>query len=426
MRGTRVRYVRWSSAAVVLVTLGGTLGFVPHIRAHVQRYGWLSVVPTRALPWLLPLDQPAPAGFWEFGPIGEELENRFSNWSSTGLFGPHKSDMDDFISVLNRMCKGVPFARPQSERWLNAYFDPLRTWPRRLAERNPAGGWRMAPAMHNSISPGETSAELTAAIDAIDEMPFLTLGMRTRVLWPYGHEVYINTPVFVGWHRPPFDVRQELSVSVNGGAWTRQKVAGWGALIGLVGDATMPNPTKIEARVEVYRVLAENPSERKLMGEYRDTLLVHFAPTLADVMTEVSDPDLDTLLSDGWLTRGRWNRGAYLPRGAIDGTRFADIALVVCQETLCDGVVVARSLSTEGPGSLYWERGFIYENGYSPHALMGLREAICEAYKRADSQQPDDPCYRWTIRVKSLPVTALRVLDADRYWVGEFEIPEVR
>ena len=56
MKRSRVRYCRWTAAALVLLLLGTPMMFVPHVRAHAAARGWPSIIPTRLAPWLLPLD----------------------------------------------------------------------------------------------------------------------------------------------------------------------------------------------------------------------------------------------------------------------------------------------------------------------------------------------------------------------------------
>ena len=277
--------------------------------------------------------------------------------------------------------------------------------------------------MFNSpLLPGTHSAALDAAMDEVSHIPCVPEEITTRAVWPYGTEIFLVAPLYHCWPRP-YELRMQTWVSINGGPWTVSPQIRWGGPIGLIADASTPNPTKLEVRVKVLRLIPNSPSKQKSMGEFRQTLVIGFAPTLHDVMTPVRDPALDTLLAEGWFSNqfARFTDVGMRPHTAIDGTVFEDVAISACVESLCNGVVINRHFVRDGLGVWEYEPGFVFEYGYGPHALMGLRERVYAAYYAADSIRPDGPCERWTTRVTSVPVGAIRAIKADRFWVGAIE-----
>ena len=431
MRRSRLRYFRLTGAAIALAPVGLLLLFFPHVRGHAAKYGWPSIVPTRILPWLMPLDGSGPAGSGVTGPTGQELEQRLTFGTTPGLFGVHHVDMDDVVSVLTRMARGIPFARPPSTVWMDTYFDPLRMLPPRVLERTRERGWIMLRHQSNKILPGMGSAALDAAMEEIAQSPFLSFDMRTRDVWPLGYDVCVFAMQFSCWPTPMYDLRQEMNISINGGPWKKSSRGRWGGPIGFIGDASTPNPSTIEVRIDVFRVLIDDPTVRTLMGAHRQTLQVRFAPTIDSVMTAVRDPDLDTLLQHGWFSGGRrFGASGVGPHAAIDGTRFADVALAGCEEILCDGRVVFRSFLCDGLNPGHADGAFVFEAGYGPNVFIALREAAFMSYYTAEHEwlNPDVPSSRWSRRVTAIPEMALRAMGADRYWMGSFEVemPKVR
>ena len=431
MRRSRLRYFRLTGAAITLAPVGVLLAYFPLLRDHAATHGWPSIVPTRLLPWLMAFDGAGPAGSGALGPMGEELGRRLTLSAQPGLFGPRLLEMDDVVSVLTRMARGVPFARPPSTLWKDTYFDPLRYLPIQVVDRTPKRGWFIRRNLSSKTRSGNSSAALDAAMDEIAQSPFLSSDMRTRDAWPCGYEVCVFTKEDFCWPGLKYGIRQELNTSINGGPWKQVLTGRRGGPIGFIGDANTPNPSTIEVRIDVFRVLIDDPTVRTLMGAHRQTLQVRFAPTIDSVMTAVRDPDLDTLLQDGWFAGGRrFSPTDVGPHAAIDGTRFADVALAGCEEILCDGKVVFRSFLCDGLNPGHTDGGFVFEAGYGPNVFISLREAVFMSYYNAEHRwsSPGLSSSRWSRRVTAIPEMALRAMGADRYWMGSFEVemPKVR
>lgn len=413
----RIRRFRWATLALALLLASIPVALMPHTRVH----GWLSVVPTRVLAWLLPLQSQSQE-------ITQLLVLRFVHGSPPGPFGPHTPELDDLERVLSCFARGVPLARPPSQRWMESYGSAIRQLFGLLVQRRSDGTWLASPSISGRWGSSKPSTyvpmqskALTAAIQDIIDLPYIPGEVRTRSVWPLDRPLAINAPIMVFWPTP-YVPEQLMSFSANDGPWSTPQRFYGSATIDFAGSESTKNPTTLRIRVEVSRHGGTDPKDRVSLGFYERTLTVRFAEPGQAAITPVDDPKLTALLAGG-LVRVEGSAGvsidvlAVASGGPFAGTPFQGVALGGTLELLCDGKVVLINRLRTALGTNQVTATGEFPPDSSPLVLSDL---LAE-----ERSNPSFPVlkHKWTARLRSDPNLALDIVEADRYWSGTLELP---
>lgn len=384
----RKRRWGWATIAVLLILLGGSATAWP----SVQSRGW-SLISTR---WLVEL---VPIGGYD-GPFGQELMRRLGMTPPRGWSMPPAASPDEIAFVVQRAAAGNLLAHPLSARWKDSYGRII------LAARETVFSSYFYNWQHNlGLKPINDSWK------ALYDIP-PELHIRTRSRWPEGVPIWVEMSVAEYW---PF--RGLLGISIEPKGREVQRL-GY-PYLGFTMDAMPLGAGDIQFDASISKTiltpeLGEGASHTVFEGARKLQLRYRVIGTIDEIMTPVESPALGSLLEAGQYTFNRgWVMSDFPP---IHGGPAEGIAFGLMLEFHLDGKLMARQ-------RVWWD-------GSSPPTGTERKLATewidldppPSGFKSPWSARSDE---HWTIKARSDPETALRVIDCDRYWKGEIEIPMV-
>ncbi len=385
LRKTRRRW-RWALVALALMAASGAVALYP----RVQRNGFWSLVPT----WFL-VDTMPVFGYptvWT-----RELSARCGD-SSASISRTRILSASDLLCVLKRAVNGSILAEPGSKRWWATYGAFARAEGRYLLiERSPA-----------FIAPDQ----LREADDLIEELRNVPAHctLRARKVWPVDTDLYVQQEIEY-WQ----DVGVSMSVDVRDKhSHRRWDSAGVGYLIVPARNLESTGTLGFRVSIDLYHPLIRSGSREKHIER-----LVEVPYTIRgnaeDLMSPVVDPALNALVASiqYFENPAIWN----LDVGTTYTPATNGIAFGVLMEHVCDGETraVERVWWSGGPPTSVQAGNRVRREwvSYSRFGATGGRGLEIHRW----------PGEHWTVRIRSDPETALRVLDADKYWEGDVTIP---
>ena len=365
---TRRRW-RWALLALLVYLAATGSALTP----KVKRDEWWSLVSNRTLVWGLVFS--GDAEDW----IGQEVFERIRD---------QRFSHDELRSFFERCAHGDWFARPISDRWKVKYGDlieRIQFMLHRFYQADPDG--------------------LKTPNDALWELP-AELQLATRDPWPGGVPLFIEARMNSWWPYPRghrIDVTPRLPDS--------ESVRLGGTLRGILLPLTEPQETTIEFDYTVSRAREWRPNPQVETVETGTKRVdVRIAGKIEDVLRPVRDTQLDEILEAELsykLTRVDGKvRALMFDTRAMRSLDFEGIAFGVVIEFIFDSEVVAS-----------WP---FWMMGGQSGGFGGRMSQYQGDFNRVRQTPSVDG---WTLRVRSDPQIALRVIKADRYWEGEITIP---
>lgn len=395
LRKTRRRW-RWAMVAVMLVLASGVIAYYPG--AH--RNGWLSIVPT----WFLIDSMPV---FGYPSPLTDELLRRHGY--SGGRYNPMSGrtrtqsvprlSVADQIHLADTVAHGSWGARPTSARWRstlgqfarenrNYFFDlgfPDHAWANANSAADPA---------------------LRKAISQLYALP-MVVRFRTRPVWPEGHSLYIETSAEQWW---PWPTGERVVVRDRRTDQWYEAINPRGfAIEGLVGKGS--GEVELEVRVQWIRQAEKGSSWADRQG-FGARVPYRIEKTIDQIITPVVDPAIDQLIA-GSRYNGRMRADIRLPSTRTAQTR--GIAFGVIVEYMLDGVIQATERA-------WWPGGEPVESPWESFGSVWIDGPRFPEGSKKRSPWSAQPGENWTVRIRSDPETALRVIDADKYWQGDVTV----
>ncbi len=417
----RVHRLRWTLAAVILLAAAAGSASLPTVRTG----GWLALVPTRVLPWLLVFDDP------QQHTIGRALITRFfplRNWLVDSPWGLSISANEDQLAkVITRLAQGVPTVRPPSEAWTSTFgwtIDELKhqiLWPPEPAD----------PLMLDYFSrTPETVAALLNARNELLNLPYLVGELKPGTAWPIGAELLLPQLPVSNWWPDSHLMSTLTSISINGGPWSEPKRNRGIRSTDFTADAGTQNPLQVVVKVDVFRE-DRRTAISKLVGQEQRTVTIRLTASTEEAMTAVRDPRLDAIMA-GSPAVVRYGRLRYDPTAAIAAAGgFDGVALALNLELCRDGksIMTHRTYRIIGKPTDLWSRRFYpVTTSYVPEspAAESLSPAEAGADQRTATSslaiKPLSPS-SWTLRITPRPLQPQTLMEAERYWDGRLEIP---
>jgi hypothetical protein len=135
--------------------------------------------------------------------------------------------------------------------------------------------------------------------------------------------------------------------------------------------------------------------------------------SIDEILTPVVDPAIDQLIASSQYDGGM--RADYrIPSTRTSQTKGVAFGVIV--EYLLDGVVQATERAWWSGG----EAAFRTSDSVGSKWIDGPRFPEGSSKRSPWSAKSGE---NWTVRIRSDPETALRVIDADKYWQGDVTIP---
>ena len=227
------------------------------------------------------------------------------------------------------------------------------------------------------------------------ELP-LEVTLRTRDPWPTGVPLVVEASV-QGWWPHPAGHRVYVTPRLPDAETTL--LTGRAAPIILPITETTDTDITFDLRIDQFR--HSEPNARWTMIEQRTvTIPVRIAGTIDDVMAPVESEEMDRFLE---YYVGR-DSSVRIIRSATETPLFDGVAIGIVMEFILEGEIMATELhwwlGGKDPPPPEWRWGWTEKSSW--RAQLGEH---------------------WTIRIRSDPEIALRVVDSDRYWSGEITIP---
>jgi hypothetical protein len=407
LRRTRRRW-RWTTVALVPFIGAAYLAVQP----RVHRLGWWSLVSNRmliaGLPFARDIDD-----FW-----CRELARRVQQ--GTGVrslrLGRSKAaesmhlTRDDWRALFERCVKGDPLARPISEDWRRKYGPLIDFWNLRNYGRESKDGLAEQNILY----------ELPARVD-----------VNARGRWPAGVPLYLETRI-ASWWPNDTPMRATLTPLIEG--QEVRQVRSRPTMFLLSAQEAGAARFSFDATLEYARWTPQSDAPRPEALVPLDLeafeIEVEIVPSISECMGPVNSQELTDILANGLVFR---------PDSSMQGkvhkpdTNLLDVFATIAEpfrgiaigghfEVLRNGEVVLTH-------PLWWAAGpNQYYSGVNVITLNQDYRLIDPEMKARFSELPDlirnsAPDDEWTVRLRSDPEIALRVLDCDRYWEGEVEIP---
>jgi hypothetical protein len=389
---TRRRYGVAALAILAAVTTASVINY------RVADRGVAALMPTRALLWILPLagdNGVSPKGV--FGEIGNRA-------ASGRLTESH------WHTLVERCAVGDFRARPTSQKWVEKYGNLISQWRQSFVDDTEL------EALLMTIPP---RVEATTRSTWPLQMP-VNANVVVSDWWPWGMECRIRATPRIK------DVAEKSTVFFRSGDDRFQRSA-YSLELPAIDDSVseividfevdrrrMPG-VKPGGRVD--RDTKEEPGEWEHVGKQRVTLKTRAQGTLELLARGVSDPAMEESIRQIFrMGMVKWPSGPSPVRFQINPqatwvAAFDKVAIGVSAELMFEDQVARRL-------NLWWLGGrginSIVERNYGfevDHENLELLKNV----NVADG--------RWKIRVRGNPQVALRAGAADKYWMGEFEIP---
>jgi hypothetical protein len=375
---------RWGRVVVALVMVGASCAIAVYPSVH--RNGWASLVPT----WFIVDTMPV---FGYPTALTRELVRRDGH-TSQGL------DSTGHVYLLNRVAKGSPVARPGSARWRDSY-----------------GAFAIGDGCffftdYDIPFDDPKRAAISAAVEEIQRLP-PHFALRTRPVWPEHIPLYIEEDAR---HWPLFNISLMRQVTFEGLRewWIISEMKGL-----LIGTDRLRSAGVLTIRAKIDKhVFALTPDGKRVSEKYDRVVEVPYVirGTIDELITPVVDPALDGLVAS---IRYRINENGYPQRWVestcTSGTR--DIGFGVIMEHIHDG-------ETRAIERVWWQGGLpLHTNARVPLRNEWVTRERFQGVSQSGGGLRPKPGENWTVRIRSDPETALRVIDADKYWQGDVTIP---
>ncbi len=389
----------WAALAVLLVLASPLVSAWPKI----AKYGWLSIVPTRVVVELLPLQGLS-------GPLGKELDERISAVRlgpvGRGVLASGLS-REEHLYLLRRCVEGNWLARPIDEKWKASYGAILRGWNARLCGfagdgeiQDPLGGPASPDLLETLKAQGQLPAELT---------------VKSRGIWVEGRPIHVQFDVAQWW--PIYmldDVDCRWTASNGAAAPVSGKISGRGGLpfsIPLSGTVTLD--IDVDIKSESHQ---PNDHSTRLVQTVHRQLTYRTVATFDECLTPVSGPEIDKAVGDNVHLSWAPGRGLMPDMTALNIPNCDDVAFGMTAEIMKGDEVVEGTCLRWLGNSRMWTMG-----GWPKGMPVPYKDSEWEAVrKRLGAAQGEAG---WTVRLRTDPQSALEVIDAKRYWKGEVVIP---
>jgi hypothetical protein len=386
LRRTRRRW-RYALLAAVVLVGSGVVAYYPS--AH--RNGWLSIVPTWFLIDSMPVfGYPSPltdAFLWRHGvPPAHFASKQAVNWTPSGL------GSDDHTYLLQRVARGNLLARPPDAAWQSSF-----------------GAFALDhPLFFSESSIASKSETIRAAFNLLRALP-VKLAMRTRTVWPERVPMYVEidyrrwAPAFEEGVLYVEDLELSRSYFPTESRWLVElnpRVAGSGTLSLLMEISLWTRATNKSFQAECRTQHVAVPYT--IQG------------ILEDIQTPLENPALDALVSQIEYTVFDSAQCNINPTRTFTTT---GVGFGVLMEHTANGEVraVERVWWLGGDANDTGNAGRLHREWITPNRMPtgGFSGTFI-------SPQPGE---NWTVRIRSDPETALRVIDADTYRQGDVTIP---
>lgn len=238
--------------------------------------------------------------------------------------------------------------------------------------------------------------------------------LRTRPVWPKGVPLYIEAQMRNWW---PYRWGHQVFITPPGP--DAEDIRMFGETYGFEAPWIDSDASQVVIDYRIIQIHMEN--NEQILDTYEEgscTLPVTFSGTIDDLLTPIRSEEMDTYFTDALKyehLRNKSGRGGTISFNIWDmrDEMFLDLAIGVRLEFIYDGEVVVWkpmwwTISRKPDGYLS-----LVGNNLSP--IQG----DIERYSAATSAEG------WTLRMRSDPEIALRVMDAETYWEGEVTIPLV-
>lgn len=376
----------WAALGLLLVALGGASAALPTVR----REGW-GLVSTPVLVELIPI------GGYD-GPFGRELMRRLG-MTGPRSWGPSTISPEDLVSLAKRLKEGNWLARPISDRWQDSFGRVIKA-----TQRHTFSLWDPPDS--------KRTAALEKALRSWYDLPPVVT-FRTRPRWPEGYRLWVETRERLYWPSPTnlgIEIRRHgesgdpTNIWPNYGFACPEKAAGVGTL---TFDLTLYQFRQGDvAPGDGGHIPSVMISQRKLEIPYT------IGGSIEEILTGVKSAELDSRIAGiqyevgpGWVSCGTWS----VTGGSAEGIGFG-----VIMEFYRDGVLIAKER--------HWWDGSTATGDWD--RVRGSERVRLDPPPASPRRVSDaKPGENWTIKIKSDPETALRVIDRAQYWEGEVEIP---
>ncbi len=373
-----------------LVVSGLTLGVAASLTwryPEIADRGWLSLVPTTLLTESLPI---VGGNSW----AGDELQRRMGTavWGKTRTYARTLTD-NQLSAIVTRIRHGNWLAPPGSEAWTTSYGVPWANLRNRYSVKD---------GQVKAFNGAPVSGSLAGAIMSMAEFP-INVTLRTRSRWPVGAAVYIEAEVPSIWPHGLVD-SQTLMWSIDPAQPTRQDDIRGFVLV----QIPQTGHVVLTGTLHIYQHPSHKPGSPSVL---RNTVPVRLEFDIdgaaEDVLSPVVSPALDQFFAKSAAFRVESGSVTFTPPPGAMNPEYADVAFAGIYE-VCDGEHVITWCHFRWlPAAQRWTVGDCFgDQSKEDQALMEGRF---------------DPA--WTIRVRSSVEDALKLIDATRYWSGQFEVP---
>ncbi len=388
---TRRRW-RWTAAALLLILLAQPLRLWPEI----QENGWKSTLPTSVVMHMLPM------GGMD-GPWGYEVMRRLGR--TVGPLGrPSTMTLTraERAAMLRRAARGNILARPVGEPWQASYGTFLKNFSNALYSRTSEGEIVTPIRDGGSVRAEEAGPLIRAALDEMARIPPVVRAIRTRDRWPRGTPPTIRVEVEHWW---PMGYGDDVNLrwSANDGAQAGENAG----RLEYELPVTLAGPVTLDLEIEIRQYDYSSRNLRPVVKTERRTLSYHTTDTLDQAVGILESAAADKILTDNLAAQLSMQFMFLIDARGLAGHGLDDVGFGATAEIIVDGEIVSTfqcrwlgdtlGSSQNGPG---------FRNN-------AVREDVIEAAKAG----------RATLRLRSNPDWALKVLDAERIWFGETEIP---
>lgn len=362
-----------------------------YISDRVSQRGYASLLPTRALMWLLPLAGDVNSS------IFNELASRSFNRSG------------DWMDLIQHCAEGDWRARPVTDAWINKYGAFIAGYRQTFVND---------PAIEKLLQNIPPRLDVTTRETWPENVPVI-LNVQVRDWWPSGTELRVRAspqlpeakPIVFGrsgddggprgaysLHLPPLDSSlKEIVIDFE-----LQRRRPGKPMLSVAADPHAP-PNPLDQWQPASKQTVSVPI--KITGRLEQLA------TPADSLAMTSA--IAQTFGGGAV---KWSSGQSPVRfninpGATSGPEFDDTAVGITAELVFDGMVARRL-------NLWWLGG---KAGLSPADINYGFEVSLEEPELL--QQVTEKDNRWRLRLRGDPLLALRAGKAAKYWSGEFFVP---
>jgi len=379
LRRTRRRW-RWVLPTCLLL-IGA---FASTVTPKAKRDGVLSLVPNAVLPHLLV--------FVDHGetPIAREVKRRVTDGQYAG---------EELTRLYEKLARGDFRAPTLSERWRRTYGRIIRT----------------IKPMTGPLAAGQVSQEIPEGVRAaLMSIPPM-LEFRTRPVWPVGAPLYVEVRSDDWWPRPYSHL---ASIHAPDDDKFVARSYGYDGLN--VFAVPWVKPGDRDVRITYRIVQSEQLRTSRQSRDYASgvtSVPIELRGTIEDLLTPVRDPDLTAALA------------AALKLDCLRPSRFQTYPQLQNRDTRTPAFVdiaIAGILEFSANGQVWAEVPAWWMVKQTPYGFLTIEECNTRQHLDFANARPVRPTPEaWTVRFRSDPEIALRVIDATKYWEGEIDVPVV-